>query len=218
MQALSAAERRAAVARLLEAAQGPVSASALAAKFSVQRQIIVGDVALLRAAGADISATPRGYLVNRKRGMVERTVACVHAPEDMERELNAIVDAGGEAVDVVVEHPVYGQLTGALHVRSPVRRGAVYPPGGRKQSQAPVQFDRRGSSAYDPHAGRGGLPQSDPGPRAGGLSVPYAVKGALRNKVLSFSPEYIILEQVSTECVSVPERKMGGRNESEEKE
>ena len=118
MQALSAAERRAAVARLLEAAQGPVSASVLAAKFSVSRQIIVGDVALLRAAGADISATPRGYLVNRKRGMVERTVACVHAPEDMERELNAIVDAGGEAVDVVVEHPVYGQLTGALHVRS----------------------------------------------------------------------------------------------------
>ena len=37
---------------------------------------------------------------------------------NMERELNAIVDAGGEAVDVVVEHPVYGQLTGALHVRS----------------------------------------------------------------------------------------------------
>ena len=46
------------------------------------------------------------------------TVACVHAPEDMGRELTAIVDAGGEAVDVIVEHPVYGQLTGILGVRS----------------------------------------------------------------------------------------------------
>ena len=45
-------------------------------------------------------------------------MACVHAPEEMERELNAIVDAGGEVVDVIVEHPVYGQLTGLLGVRS----------------------------------------------------------------------------------------------------
>ena len=49
---------------------------------------------------------------------MERTVACVHAPEEMERELNAIVDAGGEVVDVIVEHPVYGQLTGQLHLSS----------------------------------------------------------------------------------------------------
>ena len=46
------------------------------------------------------------------------TVACVHGPEDMGRELTAVVDAGGEVVDVVVEHPVYGQLTGVLQVRS----------------------------------------------------------------------------------------------------
>ena len=33
-------------------------AAALAREFAVSRQIIVGDIALLRAAGADISATP----------------------------------------------------------------------------------------------------------------------------------------------------------------
>ena len=118
MPAISAAERRAAIVQLLEEAAGPISATALAGKFSVSRQIVVGDIALLRAAGADITATPRGYLVNRGRDGVTRTVACIHTPEDMERELNAIVDAGGEAVDVVVEHPVYGQLTGMLRVRS----------------------------------------------------------------------------------------------------
>ena len=108
---MSAAQaRRQAVAQALEEAVGPVSAAALAERFSVSRQIIVGDVALLRAGG--------GYLLGGRGGGVERTVACVHAPEEMERELNAIVDAGGEVVDVIVEHPVYGQLTGLLGVRS----------------------------------------------------------------------------------------------------
>ena len=46
------------------------------------------------------------------------SVACVHTPEQMEAELTAIVDAGGEVVDVIVEHPVYGQLTGILGLRS----------------------------------------------------------------------------------------------------
>lgn len=116
---MSAAQaRRQAVAQALEEAVEPVSAAALAERFSVSRQIIVGDVALLRAGGTDILATPRGYLLGGRGGGVERTVACVHAPEEMERELNAIVDAGGEVVDVIVEHPVYGQLTGLLGVRS----------------------------------------------------------------------------------------------------
>lgn len=114
----SGAERRAAVARMLEEAEGPVSAAALARQFSVSRQIIVGDVALLRAGGARILATPRGYVMDRRPEGVERTVACVHTPEQMEAELTAIVDAGGEVVDVIVEHPVYGQLTGILGVAS----------------------------------------------------------------------------------------------------
>ena len=109
MTGISAQERRRAVARALEEADGPVSATALAERFSVSRQIIVGDVALLRAGGADIAATPRGYLLGRGSSGIERRVACVHAPGDMERELNAIVDAGGEVVD---------QLTGLLGVRS----------------------------------------------------------------------------------------------------
>ena len=119
MSAQSAAQRRETILALLRDADGPVSAAALAARLSVSRQIIVGDVALLRAGGADITATPRGYLPARPAGAgVERKVACVHSAADMGRELRTIVDAGGEAADVAVEHPVYGQLTAALHVRS----------------------------------------------------------------------------------------------------
>ena len=103
---------------LLSRSEGPVSAGHLAAHFCVSRQIIVGDVALLRAAGADIAATPRGYILSRpEEALFSCKVACVHTPEEMGAELRTIVDAGGEAADVIVEHPVYGQLTGALNIR-----------------------------------------------------------------------------------------------------
>lgn len=55
---MDAVQRRAALSDYLSQAAGPVSASVLAARFSVSRQIIVGDIALLRAGGLDIAATP----------------------------------------------------------------------------------------------------------------------------------------------------------------
>lgn len=118
MSALTAGERRRRIAALLQQSGEPVSASALAGTFSVSRQVIVGDVALLRAAGADITATPRGYVAGRGGPGIIWTAACAHLPEEMGRELFAIVDAGGEALDVIVEHPVYGQISGALQVRT----------------------------------------------------------------------------------------------------
>lgn len=36
----------------------------------------------------------------------------------MEDELNAIVDQGCTVIDVIVEHPIYGQLTGPLQLSS----------------------------------------------------------------------------------------------------
>ena len=111
-------QRRAAILQSLERAAGPVSASTLAGEFGVSRQIIVGDVALLRAGGADIAATPRGYVLQDAPNGVVRQVACRHSDEEMEKELNAIVDQGGTVLDVIVEHPLYGQLIGALHLKS----------------------------------------------------------------------------------------------------
>ena len=111
-------QRREAILQVLREADGPVSATALARRFSVSRQIIVGDIALLRAAGADISATPRGYVILRDQGGLTRTVACQHDADGMEQELNAMVDQGCTVLDVIVEHPIYGQLTGQLQISS----------------------------------------------------------------------------------------------------
>ena len=77
---MRAEERRQAVLELIEQSEKPVSASSLASRFSVSRQIIVGDIALLRAAGAEISATPRGYVILRgsMTGVVKQ-IACRHS-------------------------------------------------------------------------------------------------------------------------------------------
>ena len=113
---MHAEERRQVILNILNHSAQPVSATALASRFSVSRQIIVGDVALLRAAGAEISATPRGYVILPAATGLVRQIAVQHNAAGMEAELNVIVDHGCTVVDVIVEHPVYGQLTGPLQV------------------------------------------------------------------------------------------------------
>ncbi len=111
-------QRRIQIEQRLRAADAPISATALAAELHVSRQIIVGDVALLRAAGADIQATPRGYVLAGPPAGVTGVLACVHSRDAMVEELNLMVDNGCQVLDVIVEHPVYGQLTGQLSLRS----------------------------------------------------------------------------------------------------
>ncbi|HHV31250.1 3H domain-containing protein [Caproiciproducens sp. LBM24188] len=117
---MDAAQRRQQILELLKQSTTPVSAGKLAAEFHVSRQIIVGDIALLRAANEEISATPRGYIMNRStptEGMIH-TIACRHSRENLGEELYTIVDSGCGVIDVIVEHPVYGQLSGQLQIYS----------------------------------------------------------------------------------------------------
>ena len=114
---MDSAKRREHIMRELRSAERPLSATKFAKELSVSRQIIVGDVALLRAAGESISSTPRGYMLTDTPGLVF-TVACVHERKDAERELNIMVDNGCTVLDVSVDHPIYGQLTAALRLSS----------------------------------------------------------------------------------------------------
>ena len=92
---MHAAQRRDALLELLRTSRGPVSATALARRFSVSRQIIVGDIALLRAGGADIASTPRGYVIPAQEDTgLTCTLVCRHTAADLERELNLMVDNG----------------------------------------------------------------------------------------------------------------------------
>ena len=113
---MDALHRRQEILKALQQSTHPLSASALAKALGVSRQIIVGDVALLRAGGTDIYATPRGYVLVRSSPGLIRTLACRHTASEMEAELCAMVDHGCTVLDVIVEHPIYGQLTGPLRL------------------------------------------------------------------------------------------------------
>ena len=73
-------------------------------------------IALLRSSGEEILATPRGYVTPKEARGILRRVAVKHTPQEMEAELNAIVDNGCTVIDVIVDHPIYGQLTGPLQI------------------------------------------------------------------------------------------------------
>ena len=60
---MTAQERRNAILSHLQRGKSPLSATALAGLLGVSRQVIVGDVALLRAGGVQIVSTSRGYLI-----------------------------------------------------------------------------------------------------------------------------------------------------------
>lgn len=118
---MNAAERREEIHKILGESDTPVSAGVLSRRLGVSRQIIVGDVALLRAANVPIAATPRGYILQTAKGRPggeEHTIACRHTVETMREELYTVVDNGCGLLDVTVEHPVYGQISGQLQIFS----------------------------------------------------------------------------------------------------
>ena len=119
---MNAKERRQAIIEQLQAAQEPMTGAQLAQTLGVSRQIVVGDVALLRAHGWSVLATPDGYMLPKERPETKqlktRRFACQHTGDEMEEELNIIVDNGGKVLDVAVEHPVYGELVARLVLAS----------------------------------------------------------------------------------------------------
>ena len=64
-------ERRQEILHLLSSSQSPLSGTALAEHFSVSRQVIVQDMALIRAKGHEIIPTNRGYLLRAPSGSAE---------------------------------------------------------------------------------------------------------------------------------------------------
>ncbi len=115
---MTANQRRAKIERILATQSAPISATTLAGQLGVSRQIVVGDIALLRASGATIDATPRGYRLSAAPSFgYQGMIACQHGMgDDLERELFLVVDHGGIVEDVAVENPLYGELRAKLHI------------------------------------------------------------------------------------------------------
>lgn len=114
---MSGEERRKEIVKYIAAGNTPVSGTKLAEHFCVSRQVIVQDIALLRAEGTEIFSTNRGY-VCRLHDRVQRVYYVHHDNSRIQEELNLIADNGGSAEDVFVEHEIYGELRAELKVDS----------------------------------------------------------------------------------------------------
>ena len=89
----------------------------LAKLLHVSRQVIVQDIALLRAENKNILSTNRGYLLYRvpdERKKIQRIVYVNHTKEQIRDELYTIVDIGGKVLNVMIEHDIYGQISANL--------------------------------------------------------------------------------------------------------
>ena len=97
---------------LLKQSKEAINGQSLAERFGVTRQIIVQDIALLRADGAQIISTNRGYIYKNSddNSYAHRLFKVNHTVIDMEEELLAIVDNGGRIQNIMIDHPVYGEI------------------------------------------------------------------------------------------------------------
>lgn len=111
-------KRREEVLRILSNAKSAVNATKLAEEFGVTRQIIVADVALLRAAGNPIRAEHRGYVLDKQDGSLRKSIVCRHSGEGVTDEFYTIIDNGGKIIDVQVEHSIYGIISADLSISS----------------------------------------------------------------------------------------------------
>ena len=110
-------ERRHAIIEYLKNHKTPVNGTELAGHFGVSRQVIVQDIALLRAGNQDILSTNKGYILcqSQERQSRHRSVILVrHTMEQTLEEMQSIVDYGGHMLDIFVDHDLYGQIRADL--------------------------------------------------------------------------------------------------------
>ncbi|KNF07013.1 3H domain-containing protein [Gottschalkia purinilytica] len=111
-------DRRRTMWNILQREEKPIKGTKLAEEFNVSRQVIVQDIALLRAEGFDIIATPQGYVIPKykENNIIKKIVTKHFNLEEMEEELRIMIDYGARVLDVIVEHPIYGEIKGILDI------------------------------------------------------------------------------------------------------
>ena len=115
---MSSIKRREEIIKMLIESNKAIKGTELASLFGVTRQIIVKDIAILRAEGNTIIATPDGYIYNKNTNKVKSIIAVNHNQNEIIDELKIVVKYGGIIEDVIIEHPLYGEIRGNLMIKN----------------------------------------------------------------------------------------------------
>ncbi|WP_028234472.1 transcription repressor NadR [Pseudobutyrivibrio sp. MD2005] len=118
---MDGATRRNKIIEIIRKSDNPVSGASLAKELDVSRQVIVTDIALIRANGVSVTSTNRGYVID-SGNKCKRIIKSRHTDEQILDELFTIVDNGGCAENIIINHRYYNRLEAPLNVSS--RRAA----------------------------------------------------------------------------------------------
>lgn len=114
--------RRLQLLQLLKEQGSPLSGTALAKALGVSRQVIVQDIALIRAENHNILSTNKGYtyrMDDEENTQPKRVFFVKHTTEEVLEEFLTILELGGTILDVAVEHEIYGQIRADLLIETP---------------------------------------------------------------------------------------------------
>lgn len=140
-------QRRLYIVNLLMQATKPMTGRELGELTNVSRQVIVGDISLLKAKKEPILATSQGYVYVKPihQHYVEKTIVCRHSAEQTKEELTILVDHGITVKDVRIEHPVYGDLSASIMVSN------------RREVEQFIQQIEQAKAGYLSHLAEGGI-------------------------------------------------------------
>lgn len=122
---MKANERRSEILSLIGNSQNPVTANFLSEKYSVSRQVIVQDIAILRAGGYGVISTNKGYVLGAGFA-AQRVFKCRHTLQELVEESEIIISRGGIVQDVTVNHRVYGKISARLELSTPRHAEELY--------------------------------------------------------------------------------------------
>lgn len=114
-------QRRTEIHRMLQQSQQPLTGTALANALHVSRQVIVQDIALMRAEHLPILSTNKGYLLHPddvRLQQPKRVFFVRHTTEQVLEEFMTVIDLGGRILDVSVEHELYGSIRADLLIEN----------------------------------------------------------------------------------------------------
>ena len=96
---------------LLKNQEKAISGREFAQQLEVSRQVIVQDIAILRAKNVPILSSPEGYLLEKTEKKLQFSFFSRHQSlQEMKEELEIIVDYGGKLLNIQVEHEIYGEI------------------------------------------------------------------------------------------------------------
>ena len=118
---MTGSQRREKLVQLLKTSDSPLSGTALAKQLQVSRQVIVQDIALMRAENHAIVSTNKGYLYRAaaaENTWPKRVFFVRHSTEQVLEEFLTVIELGGRILDVSVEHELYGPIRADLLIEN----------------------------------------------------------------------------------------------------